>query len=659
MHIDNSSDMFAFKVSRSNGSTPIWDTSIGSFLFSDQYIQIATFLPSDRVFGFGEHAHSSLKHDLSRYTTWGMLARDEMPEYSERPLKNLYGVHPFYLCVESDFSAHGVFFANSAPQEVTLGPGPHLVYRTIGGNLDIYIFEGPTPQMVIEQYLQLVGMPLLPPLWSLGFQTEYSDGCSELSSWSILIASVFLSYCLLRIQKHFKVSLDCTAVVEIGRNGYASANELDQVVRQTESRGILFNVININTDYMHDFNDFTLNNDWKQLTNITQKWHEQGYKLTIFINTGISVKNPWFKDAIDNNVSFIEWPTEDLVPTETNSLYAETNGTKVAFDGVWLSGDEPTSFGTNQQNPWYFNDSAHHAKIVPLKCPLSGTSTYPSSGSYAGHWLGATSARWDDLRGSIITTQEFNMFGIPYVGAYICGDDSTVDDVELSEEFQITFAAENNWYLRYPHRYKKKQPIMQVESVEVSAYLPNGRWYSLGTEDYGLEIAPGDRLFSASGNCIPRQRTASTALLSLMNPFDLLIALDETDHAEGSFRWEYGADQSKIPYQSASNFVFNANPENSVLLITSRIHDSRVPPFDVIEVLGIRYVPDLTSVKIDSHLAKVDQQKSYWNEPKKLIHIEGDGLIHLQTNTSITIEWNHKKFVEYFILIWLKMKTLN
>lgn len=48
-------------------------------------------------------------------------------------------------------------------------------------------------------------------------------------------------------------------------------------------------------------------------------------------------------------------------------------------------------------------------------------STFPTSGSFSGHWLGDNSARWSHLKYNIIGMLEFNLFGIPYVGADICG----------------------------------------------------------------------------------------------------------------------------------------------------------------------------------------------------------------------------------------------
>ena len=55
------------------------DTSLGGFVYSDQYLQFATKLPENsELYGFGEHEHHSLRHEMN-WQTMGMYSRDQPP----------------------------------------------------------------------------------------------------------------------------------------------------------------------------------------------------------------------------------------------------------------------------------------------------------------------------------------------------------------------------------------------------------------------------------------------------------------------------------------------------------------------------------------------------------------------------------------------------
>ncbi|XP_069658434.1 sucrase-isomaltase, intestinal-like [Haliaeetus albicilla] len=158
---DNSSH---FRIKRKSTGTVLCDSPLVDLFFSKQYLQITTTVPSTSVYGFGEHEHPSFKHSMD-FVTYGMFSRDQAPA----PFANLYGVHPFYMCVEADSNAHGVLLLNSNAQDVSLSPNPSLTFHTIGGILDFYVFLGPTPENVIQQYTEAIGRPHMPAYWSLGF----------------------------------------------------------------------------------------------------------------------------------------------------------------------------------------------------------------------------------------------------------------------------------------------------------------------------------------------------------------------------------------------------------------------------------------------------------------------------------------------------------
>ena len=236
------SEPFGFAVTRVddgevifNTTAPLTDQGIPMFnglVFSDQYIEISSVLPSEPVFyGLGEKVTSlQLETAGNPITFW---ARDAATPVDE----NIYGSHPFYLehrrtvSTEAEMAArggqagfttktHGVWLRNSNGMDVLLfdsdaaaqhiaGKRPSssavkrvatvdqpgmITYRVIGGVLDFFVYVGSsasgtsTPESITRQYHQSVGFPHMPPFWSLGFH-QCRWGYPNLAAVETMVAS--------------------------------------------------------------------------------------------------------------------------------------------------------------------------------------------------------------------------------------------------------------------------------------------------------------------------------------------------------------------------------------------------------------------------------------------------------------------------------------
>ncbi|KAL6305606.1 glycosyl hydrolases family 31-domain-containing protein [Sparassis latifolia] len=196
---------FAFWVTRRSApdEQPLFDTRIASLpqtpippvipgdgstaldgfplVFEDQYLQLTSALPrGTNIYGLGEViASSGFRRDVGTDDGVGTIQTMWARDIADPVDQNMYGSHPIYLEhryneTTKTSQSHGVFHFSSAGSDTLLltppsSPVSLIEYRVIGGTLDFYFFAGPTPQTVIEQYGELIGLPTWQPAFGFGF----------------------------------------------------------------------------------------------------------------------------------------------------------------------------------------------------------------------------------------------------------------------------------------------------------------------------------------------------------------------------------------------------------------------------------------------------------------------------------------------------------
>uniref|UniRef100_A0A914EDP5 P-type domain-containing protein n=1 Tax=Acrobeloides nanus TaxID=290746 RepID=A0A914EDP5_9BILA len=421
----------------------------------------------------------------------------------------LVGVHPFYVGLAPDGMTYGVLLWNSNAQEITEGPAPHLIYRTIGGQIEMYFFPGPTFEEVIKQYQQVVGNPFLPAYWALGFQ--------------------------------------------LCRYGYKNLTDMQAAVNRTINAGIPFDVAYADIDYMNEYKDFTYGTEWAGLPEYVDYLHSIGMHNILIFDPALEVDYDPFQRALQQNASFISWPSAELVPQDVNGQYPMLDGTDIMlgvvwpdkhvafpdfldpsldtsnwwmnevikFDGMWIDMNEPFNFGTSTNFTNYPDDPKQH-NDTQLFCPFQGNySTFDAP---------------------------------PYqtMSVFQWGNDVT-------RTFKFTHVSPN------PSRFTQFQPgcivrlnpsISAKNTSYANGYLPvQAHWYSVYDYNYGMLMtnghqslpAPTDYLipvFVRAGYIVPRQKPGMTTVASRMNEFQLLIALANSSNnnfvATGELYWDDG-----------------------------------------------------------------------------------------------------------------------
>jgi len=381
----------------------------------------------EAYFGFGQRT-GRLDRRHRRLTNWTV---DRSSPGHCRGNDNMYQSHPVLMAVRPGL-AWGLYLHSTWFSAFDVGAAREdmLTLLTLGGELDYYIFAGPTPAAVVEQLTRLTGRPALPPLWALGYHQ---------SRWS-----------------------------------YRSAAEVQAIARGFRERRIPLDAIHIDIDYMDGFRVFTWDPErFPDPAATVAELHADGIRAVTIVDPGVKKELGQGYRVADAGVDgdhFVRrpdgelfsgwvWPGESLFPdfcrTATRQWWGDLHRDLIAagIDGIWCDMNEPSivdrPFRARGVRDQPIPLSARHgdegealqaethncygqlmaqataeglARLHPERRPWVLT----RSGSvgvqrWAASWMGDNSAWWEHLEMSLPQLASMGLCGSPHVGVDIGG----------------------------------------------------------------------------------------------------------------------------------------------------------------------------------------------------------------------------------------------
>ena len=461
----SSIEEFSFRIMGVNENQFYSFNSSKNFVFSDNYINFQSELTSDNIFGFGERTHD-FKLGEGLFTIWPQGV--DGTKY-DKGLGGGNGYGHFPVAIHKTMYENlwmGFVFLNTNAQDVKITKikdnQVNLEHKTLGGIIDYYMVVDDSPEEVLKDIQFLIGIPTLPPFWSLG-----NHQC---------------------------------------RYGYKIFEEFKKVYELYKEYEIPIDTMWLDIDGMDNYETFTLNGKFEKISSYVQdEIHKDGGKFVPIVDLGLSCVNPdnsliklgnsldifiksnFTKEPLVSKV----WPEKTVFPDFMNPKITEfwnkglTDYQKlVNFDGIWLDMNEPTTLLENQKClteiakedectkdknkydkdnlaylPGYNEETANYLlsknsisenalvynnlsvyDTKPLISFFEGKRTYEylnnnlntrpfilsrstsfGSGKYVFHWLGDNYSEESNIKNSISGIFNFNIFGIPFTGADICG----------------------------------------------------------------------------------------------------------------------------------------------------------------------------------------------------------------------------------------------
>lgn len=468
-----SEDPFSFEIVRVADGRSIFKLDSNSFIFKDQYISFTTEISSTaKTFGIGESTR--LTHALTAGSTYTLWAAD-IPALAKD--SNLYGSYPYYLQMV-DGAAHGVMLMNSNGMDVIINDdSTAITFNVIGGIIDLYFFTGSSPTDVVSQYTQVVGKPMMMPYWSLGFHNckygytsvyqveevvanysaagipldtqwmdidymqEYRDFTWDSKNFPESTVSDFVDK-LHQNGQHFVPIIDPGIMVYNNYDAYDEGMKKDLFVKDINGDNYLGQVWPgpvYFPDFLHpDTNDYwadqieqvykgvKIDGLWIDMNEVSNFCNEDGMGQAC-ANTqpggcpspGASQTDCCLVCTTLDSTNKYDFPQQYAIHNKQSQglLSSKTMAMSAKHYGDVQEYDAHNLYGLTEQIATNYALTKSRGKR-PF---LLSRSSFLSTGAHSAKWTGDNGATWDDLKSSIISIMDFNIFGVPMIGADICG----------------------------------------------------------------------------------------------------------------------------------------------------------------------------------------------------------------------------------------------
>ena len=447
-----------------------------NFLYTDTLIIFDQLLTTGYIYGFGERNYD-FNLDIGRYTIWG-----NDTTYTNRDRKdggwNLMGHQPIGLHLTKYKKYLGLLFLNANCQDVVIdninskknnkyqnldiNSFSHILrHITIGGIINYYITLGDTPEESILGLHSIYGHPTLPPFWGLGWHQcrwgykntgQLREVRQNYLNNDIPLDALWTDIDMMDQKRNFILGRSFSDVPDfikyLHNNGQHFIPLVDYGIPKKSYDPYYKMGLNSNA--------FLYSNFTKEFL-ISDVWPGQSVFPDFFINEGIELWKSGLNDYdkqlnfdgmwIDmNEPAMIGGHRGDLAEIVDSSQV--TKDKNIYLDIPYLPGEGPlhTSLSHNTisvnaysrkndpKNNFY---TMYNVKSLISKIQIKITNEYLNSvdkrpfivsrantighGKYAFHWLGDNISTFEMLRWSISGIFNYNIFGVPFSGADICG----------------------------------------------------------------------------------------------------------------------------------------------------------------------------------------------------------------------------------------------